>query len=101
MLTDPWLVTLVERRVVSGEVLAGYEILGVEGRENLYLTLHCHHQNDSCMGNGAAVSQLNVSLIVGGTVTKTVSINHNFWRERRTEEESNEVVLLTGLAPYR
>ena len=45
-----------------------------------YWALAGHHdQNDPCitiMGNGE--SHFNVSLIVRGKVTKTVSINHNF-----------------------
>ena len=39
------LVKVVSRRVLSEEVLAGTEIPGGGGRERLYLTLHCHHQN--------------------------------------------------------
>ena len=35
--------------VVSEEVLAGTEIPGGGGRGRLYLTLHCHHQNDSAL----------------------------------------------------
>ena len=31
---------------LSPEVLAGTEIPGGWGRGRLYLTLHCHHQND-------------------------------------------------------
>ena len=52
-MTEGWLVKPVQRRVVSEELLVGTEIPGglgggVEGeRGRLYLTLHCHHQNDS------------------------------------------------------
>ena len=33
-------------------------------REIIYLSLHCHHQNDSCIKMGSDESHLNVSLIV-------------------------------------
>ena len=46
-----------------------------EGRliSNRYL---CHHQNDFRIKMGKDVSHFNVSLIVQGTVTRQVSINH-------------------------
>ena len=66
-----WLVKLAYRRAVSEEVVAGTEIPGGEGRWRLYLTLHCHHQNNSCIEVGSDESHLNVSFIVRGKVTKT------------------------------
>ena len=36
---------------------------GVEG-EIIYLSLRCHHQNDSCIKMGSNESRFNVSLIV-------------------------------------
>ena len=33
-------------------------------REIIYLSLHCHHQNDSCIKVGGDESHFNVSLIV-------------------------------------
>ena len=48
-------------------------------REIIYLSLHCHHQNDSCINTGSDKSHFNVSFIVRGKVTnKTESTNHNF-----------------------
>ena len=38
-------------------------------REILYLLLHCHHQNDSCIKMGSDESHFNVSLIVRDKVT--------------------------------
>ena len=32
-----------------------------EGREIIYLSLHCHHQNDFCIKVGSDKSQFNVS----------------------------------------
>ena len=41
-------------------------------RENIYLSSHCHHHNDSCIEMGSDESHFNVSLIVRDEVT-----NHN------------------------
>ena len=38
-------------------------------REIIYLSLHRHHQNDSCIKMGSDESHCNVSLIVKGKVT--------------------------------
>ena len=50
---------------------------------------------------GSCVIHFNVSLICVGKVTETVSINDKFLRQRRAEADRPEVLLLTGLAPYR
>ena len=39
----------------------------------LYLSLHCHHQNDSCIKMGSDGSHFNVSLIVKDKVTRQCS----------------------------
>ena len=39
-------------------------------REIIYLSLHCHHQNDSCIKMGSDESHFNVSLIVRDKVTR-------------------------------
>ena len=45
----------------------------------MYLSLHCHHQNDSCIKVGSDESQFNVSIInCEGQSHKTVSTNQNF-----------------------
>ena len=38
--------------------------------ESIYLSLHYHHQNDSCIKMGSDESYFNVSLIVSDTVTR-------------------------------
>ena len=38
-------------------------------REIIYLTLHCHHQNDFCIKMGSDESHFNGSLIVREKVT--------------------------------
>ena len=45
----------------------------------IYLSLHCHRQNDSCIERGSDESHFDISLIVREKVTnKTVSRDHNF-----------------------
>ena len=39
-------------------------------REIIYLSLHCHHQNDSCIKMVSDESRFNVSLIVRDKVTR-------------------------------
>ena len=43
---------------------------GGEGDYYLYLSLHYHHQNDSCIKMGSDESHFNVSLIVRDKVTR-------------------------------
>ena len=38
--------------------------------EIIYLSLHCHHQNDSCIKMGSDENHFNVSLIVRNKVTR-------------------------------
>ena len=70
-------------------------------REIIYLSLHCHHQNDSCIKMGSDESHF-VSLIVRDTVTKSVSTNHNHFEEKgEPKQYQTEVLLLTSPTPYR
>ena len=39
-------------------------------REIIYLLVHCHHQNDSCIKMGNDESHFNVSLIMRDKVTR-------------------------------
>ena len=64
--------------VVSEEVLAGPAVPGGGGGGRQYLTLHCHHQNDSCIKMGCDESHFKDYLIVRGKATKTMSLNYNF-----------------------
>ena len=47
-------------------------------REIIYLSLHFHHQNGSCIEMGSDVSRSNVLLIVRDKSHKRVSTDHNF-----------------------
>ena len=42
----------------------------VGGGEIIYLSLHCHHQNDFCIKVGSDESHCNVSLTVSDKVTR-------------------------------
>jgi len=86
------------------EVLAETEVPGGRGTGRLYLTLHWHRQNDSCIKMGSDESHFNVSSIVRGKITQTVSTDHSISREREREKPKPngiEVLLLTSLTPYR
>ena len=92
---------LVKHRVFSENVLVGTEIPGGgPGLARLCRTLHCHHQNNSCLKIGSDDSHFNISLIVRGKVATevTVSINH----VGEPKRNRTEVLLLTSLMPnYR
>ena len=44
----------------------------------LYPSLHCHHQNDSCIKMGSDKSYFNVFINCEGQSHKTVFTDHNF-----------------------
>ena len=69
-------------------------------REIIYLSLHCHHQNDSCIKMGSDESCFNVSVGNDGQSHKTVSTNHNLFEEKRElKRYRTEVLPLTSLTP--
>ena len=51
-------------------------------REIIYLSIHCHHQNDFCLKMGSDESHFNVSVGSDGQSHKTVSTNHNLFEEK-------------------
>ena len=52
--------------------------MGVGKREITHLSLHCHHQKDSCIKMGIDVSHFSVSFIhCEGQSHKTVSTDRN------------------------
>ena len=72
-----------------------------EERETIYLSLHCHHQNDSCIKMGSDESHFNVSVGSDGQSHKTVSTNHNLFDEKgEPKQYRTEVLPLTSLTPY-
>ena len=71
-------------------------------REIIYLSLHCHHQNDFCIKMGSDESHCNVSVGSDGQSHRTVSTNHNLFEEKgETKRYRTEVLPLTSLTPYR
>ena len=75
--------------------------VGEEG-DYIYLSLHCHYQNDSCIKMGSDESHFNVLVGRDRQSHKTVSINHNLFEERGEPKRYwTEVLPLTSLTPYR
>ena len=71
-------------------------------REIIYLSLHCHHQNDSCIKMGSDDSHFNVSVGSDGQNHKTVSTNQNVSEEKgEPKQYRTEVLSLTNISPYR
>ena len=74
--------------------------VGVRGRA-LYLSLHCHHQNDSCIKVGSDESHFNVSVIVRDKVTSQCPEATIFVGNGEPKRIRTEVPLLTSLTPCR
>ena len=70
-------------------------------RESIYLSLHCHHQNDSCIKMGSDESHFNVSLIVRDKVTRPCPQTTTFEEKGEPKRSRTEVLPLTSLPPYR
>ena len=78
---------------------------GMEGgggdRDIIYLSLHCHHQNDFCIKMVSDESHLNVAVGSDGQSHKTVSTNHSLFEDKgKPKRYRTEVVPLTSLTPY-
>ena len=67
----------------------------------IYLSLHCHHQNDFCIKMGSDVSHFNVPLIVRDKVTRLCPQTTTFEEKGEPKRIRTEVPLLTILTPYR
>ena len=52
---------------------------GEREREIIYLSLHCQHQNDSCIKKGSDRSHFNVSVGSDGHSRKRFATNHNLF----------------------
>ena len=71
-------------------------------REIIYLSLHCHHQSDSCIKMGSDESHFTVLVGSDGQSHKTVSTNHNLFEEKGEQKRYRTVAFpLTSLRPYR
>ena len=70
--------------------------------ESIYLSLHCHHQNHTCIKMGSDENHFNVSAGSEGQRYKTVSTNHYLFEEKGEPKRYRAQVLpLTSLTPYR
>ena len=70
-------------------------------REIIHLSLHCHHQNDSCIKIGSDASHFNVSLTVRDKVTRQCHQTTTFEEKGEPKRYRTEVLPLTSLPPYR
>ena len=70
-------------------------------REIIYLSLHCHHQNDFCIKVGSDESHFNVSLTVRDKVTRQCPQTTTFEEKGEPKQIGTEVLPLTSLTPYR
>ena len=68
---------------------------------NIYLSLRCHHQNDTCIKMGSDESHFNVSLIVRNKITRQRPQATTFEEKGEPKRIQTEVLLLTSLTPYR
>ena len=64
--------------------------------EIIYLSLHCHHQYDSCIKMGSDESNFNVSLIVSDKVTRQYPHTTTFEEKGEQKRIQTEVPLLTS-----
>ena len=67
----------------------------------IYLSLHCHYQNDFCIKVGSDESHFNVSLIVRDKVTRQYPHTTTFEEKGEPKQIRTDVPLLTSLTPYR
>ena len=79
----------------------GYRVEEGGGGEIIYLSLHSHHQNDSCIKVGSDESHFTVSSIVRDKVTKQRPQTKTFEEKGESKRIRTEIPLLTSLTPYR
>ena len=79
----------------------GEGFVEVGGGGIIYLSLHCHHQNDLRIKVGSDESNFNVSLIVRNKVTRQCPQTTTFEQKGEPKQIRTDVLLLTSLSPYR
>ena len=68
----------------------------------IYISLHCHHQNDFCIKMGSEESHFNVSVGSDGQSHRTVPTNHSLSEEKgEPKRYRTEVLPLTSLTSYQ
>ena len=79
----------------------GRAVEGGGERETIYLSLHCHHQNDPCIKMGSDESHFNVSQLWGTKSQDSVHRPQPFkWKESRSRFEPRPLCL-SAYPPYR
>ena len=68
---------------------------------NIYLSLRCHHQNDTCIKMGSDESDFNVSLIVRNKITSQRPQATTLEEKGEPKRIQTEALLLASLTPYR
>ena len=103
MQQETWCFTSTKtvKLIRDGEKMGGKGVWRCGESEIIYLSLHCHHQNDSCIKMGSNESHFNVSLIVRDKVTRQCSQTTSFEEKGEPKRIRTEVPLLTSLTPYR
>ena len=71
---------------------------GVRG--TIYISVHCHHLNDSCIKMGSDENHFNVSLIVRDKVTRQYPQTTTFQEKGEPKRIRTEVPLLASLTSY-
>ena len=78
------------------------EVGGEGEKEIIYLSLHCHHQNDFCIKMDSDESHFTVLVGSDGQSHRTVSTTHNIFEETGDPKRSRPAGLpRTRLTPYR
>ena len=67
----------------------------------IYLSLHCHHQDDFCIKMGSDENHFNVSLTVRDKVIRECPQTTIFEEKGQPKQIRTAVSLLTSLTPYR
>ena len=65
-----------------------------EEADYIYLSLHCHHQNDSCIKMGNGESHFKVSLIVSDKVTRQCPQTTTFSVKRKESRSGMDTFCL-------
>ena len=71
------------------------------GRDVIYVSLRCHHQNDFCIKVGSDESHFNVSSTVRDKITRQCPQSTTFEEKEEPKQIRTDVLLLTSLTPYR
>jgi len=70
------------------------------GEEGDYISLHCHHQNDSCIKMGSDESHFNVSSTVRDKVLRQCPQTTGFEEKGEPKRNQAKALLFTSLTPY-